>query len=146
MKVYNKDKTQVLEQYDLSLGYLKDDIIYIPEVQAIEEKGHWKTITEYPNGGKDVEWVVEVKGVKYQPPRTEEIQVYVPYTEIELHDIKLENLRYQRNLECFSIINRGQLWYETLTDEQKIELKKWYKDWLDVTKTEKIPNKPIWLK
>lgn len=55
---------------------------------------------------------------------------------------KVEKLRFDRENECFVIINRGQLWYETLTLEQKEELKLWYKSWLDVTKTFKKPTKP----
>lgn len=88
MKVYNKDKTQVLESYDLSLGYLVVDTIEVslPEVQGVEEQGHYEVIAEYPNGGKDVEWIVDVAGVEYQPARTElePIQVYIPYTQEEL--------------------------------------------------------------
>lgn len=59
---------------------------------------------------------------------------------------KLERLRIQRATECFPIINRGQLWYETLTDEQKTELKEWYNAWLDVTETLVVPTKPSWLR
>lgn len=54
-------------------------------------------------------------------------------------------LRHLRDVECFTIINRGSLWYDTLTDSQKEELKIWYNDWLDVTKTRLIPEKPKWL-
>ena len=57
----------------------------------------------------------------------------------------LMNLRNQREVECFHIINRGKLWYDTLTTEQVAELDEWYKAWLDVTKTKVIPNKPNWL-
>jgi hypothetical protein len=56
-----------------------------------------------------------------------------------------ENLRNKRETECFSVINRGQFWYETLTEEQKAELKVWYQDWLDVTETKVVPEKPSWL-
>lgn len=59
---------------------------------------------------------------------------------------RLFDLRLQRENECFPIINRGQLWYDTLTEKQQLELKKWYQLWLDVTQTEKIPEKPSWLK
>ena len=58
----------------------------------------------------------------------------------------LQELREQRENECFSIINRGQLWYNTLTAEQLAELQVWYKTWLDVTETKVIPTKPSWLK
>lgn len=56
------------------------------------------------------------------------------------------NLRVQREIECFSIINRGQLWYNSLTEEQLAELQVWYKAWLDVTETKITPEKPSWLK
>lgn len=58
----------------------------------------------------------------------------------------LGQLREQREVECFAIINRGVLWYNTLTEQQKLELDKWYKAWLDVTETMVIPEKPSWLK
>ena len=59
---------------------------------------------------------------------------------------KLEVLRSIRENECFSIINRGALWYNTLSEEQIIELNNWYLAWLDVTETKIIPQKPEWLK
>ena len=66
----------------------------------------------------------------------------------------LRDLRYQRELECFSVINRGKLWYNTLTDEQLIQLQVWYTKWLNVTEdynkqpngSYKVPDKPSWLK
>lgn len=72
----------------------------------------------------------------------------------------LETLRNRRFVECFNIINRGVLWYNTLTEEQRLELDKWYKEWLDITDTyinayeqnpefdieTIIPIKPVWLK
>lgn len=54
-------------------------------------------------------------------------------------------LRKLREIECFSIINRGFMWYLSLSEEQKAELQSWYKAWLDVTETEQIPKKPTWL-
>lgn len=58
----------------------------------------------------------------------------------------LDQLRDMRDVECFSIINRGQLWYNILTAEQYDELQVWYKAWLDITETKIIPKKPEWLK
>lgn len=63
-------------------------------------------------------------------------------------DLKIEKileLRTKREKECFSIINRGTLWYATLTDKQVEELNVWYKSWLDVTETLEEPIKPEWL-
>lgn len=58
---------------------------------------------------------------------------------------ELNALRHRRETECFSIINRGALWYERLTDTQKVELAQWYDAWLNVTETKIVPEKPIWL-
>lgn len=53
--------------------------------------------------------------------------------------------RKRREVECFPVINRGQLWYDTLSEEQLSELKTWYQAWLDGTNTQTIPEKPEWL-
>ena len=55
-------------------------------------------------------------------------------------------LRQRREEECFSVINRGGLWYDLLTGVEKAELLDWYTAWLDVTLTGIIPEKPVWLK
>ena len=57
----------------------------------------------------------------------------------------LDVLRKKREEICFSIINRGKLWYDSLSSEQYQELKDWYKKWLDVTETNIIPETPKWL-
>mgnify|MGYP004522543853 FL=1 len=56
----------IIENPDLELGYLKQDkeIIHHDAVKDVEEKYHYETIAEYPNGGKDVEKVIDVEGVK----------------------------------------------------------------------------------
>ena len=59
---------------------------------------------------------------------------------------KVVMYRFIRNQVCFPIINRGQLWYNNLTNEQKEELAKWYDDWLNVTETLIEPKTPEWLK
>ena len=60
-------------------------------------------------------------------------------------DEELHQLRKLRESECFPIINRGKLWYDNLTYEQRAELTDWYFAWLDVTETRVIPRKPSWL-
>ena len=54
-------------------------------------------------------------------------------------------LRALRESECFSVINRGTLWYNNLTEQQYEELSKWYKEWLDVTQTKTIPKPLSWI-
>ena len=58
---------------------------------------------------------------------------------------ELANLRSQREKVCFSYINRGYLWYNRLTEEQKGDLDTWYQAWLDVTETKVVPKAPEWL-
>ena len=69
MKIFNQNKTQEISDYDLTLGKLVPDklTVHYDETKAVKEVGHYETIREYENGGKDVKWVVDVKGVKYQP-------------------------------------------------------------------------------
>ena len=55
-------------------------------------------------------------------------------------------IRGQRAEECFPIINRGALWYDKLTAEQKAELAAWYQAWLDAPQTKVIPARLEWLK
>ena len=96
MKIYNQDKTvELLEsECDLSKGYLKEqtDIIEHPKVEYQAEKGYYKTIKEYPNGGKDVEWIIEQPGIEAQEAWVEEdtYKIYIPYTEDELKQIELQ--------------------------------------------------------
>lgn len=81
-----------------------------------------------------------------------QIQEVPPLTEEDI----LSELRFRREQECFSIINRGVLWYNTLTTEQQQELNTWYQAWLDVPQVYQetkpkdietiIPTKPNWLK
>lgn len=57
----------------------------------------------------------------------------------------LAELRGRRKTECFPVINRGQLWYAQLNEEQATELANWYKAWLDVTESRVIPETPTWI-
>ena len=56
-----------------------------------------------------------------------------------------DELRRKREKVCFPYINRGDLWYSRLSVEQKAELSVWYNNWLDITTTRVIPEKPEWL-
>ena len=78
----------VVENPDLTLGYLTadtEDIIH-PAVEGVEEQWHWETVTEYPNGGRDVQRVVDVPGVPAKPAWTEQLPIkrYIRYTAEEL--------------------------------------------------------------
>ena len=77
-----------IENPDLTLGYLVDDTepVEHPAVEGVEEVSHYETVTEYPNGGKDVQRVVDVPGVPAQAAWTEQmpVQRYIRYTAEEL--------------------------------------------------------------
>ena len=59
--------------------------------------------------------------------------------------LELDALRAQREKVCFSVINRGELWYSRLSNEEREELACWYDAWLNVTETKVIPETPKWL-
>ena len=62
-----------------------------------------------------------------------------------VEQVQSERLRYRRSEECFPIVNRGALWYDKLTEEQKAELSEWYEAWLDAPQTGSAPDRPAWL-
>ena len=55
------------------------------------------------------------------------------------------SLRERREKECFSVVNRGWIWYSSLTLAQWRELRTWYLAWLKVTETGAIPDRPTWI-
>jgi len=57
----------------------------------------------------------------------------------------IADYRSLREVECFSVINRGPLWYDRLTKVQREELREWYQAWLDGTQSLAVPDKPSWL-
>lgn len=122
MKVYNKEKTEVLETYDLTKGFLKTDKILkvhheavpaVPtvtvasKIKTIRTNGgkvikvdgiHYEVVKEFPNGGRTLEEIEETPGVPKQEAydEYEDIRVYIPYTEQE---IKAQE-KIKKVLEC----------------------------------------------
>lgn len=79
----------VLEAPDLAVGYLREERILVAHheaIEAVEEQWHYETIAEYPNGGKDVQKVVDLPGVEAKDAwdEYEDIQRYILYTPEEL--------------------------------------------------------------
>ena len=78
----------VVENPDLTLGYLTDDTqpLEHPAQEAVAEVAHYETVAEYPGGGRDVQWVVDVPGVPARPAWTEQLPIkrYIRYTAEEL--------------------------------------------------------------
>lgn len=86
MKIYNENM-ELLSNYNMREGWLeqKTKTTIIPAVAEVKEKGHYREIRSYANGGKDLEWVIDVEGVKGMPEReeVEEYYIFHPYTEEE---------------------------------------------------------------
>lgn len=87
---------------DLSKGRLELEELFVKHheaVEAVEEQWHYETVAEYPNGGKDVEKVIDVPGVDAQEAwdEYETVQRFIPYTEEEL--AQMEAARNQPTLE-----------------------------------------------
>ena len=64
----------------------KINTVFHEAIEAVEEVGHYETVAEYPNGGKDVEWVVDTPGQTARDAywETEDILRFVPFTAQEL--------------------------------------------------------------
>jgi hypothetical protein len=81
--------------------------------------------------------------IVYEKITLEDISSILEFQDIEQ---KKDHLRQLREENCYIYVNRGEVWYKRLTQEQKEEFDNWYQKWLDVTKTFDIPKKPLWLK
>ena len=78
--------------YDFTKGRMVEniEIIHHAAVEGVSEVGHYETIAEYPNGGKDVKWVVDTPYVAAMEEYDEEkkTQTYILYTDEELAEIE----------------------------------------------------------
>jgi hypothetical protein len=128
--IYNEDKTQILkyEDCDVNKGYFKEDklTVHHDAVEGVEEEGHYETIAEYPNGGKDVKWVIDKPGIEANEAYDEEldIYVYIKYTEEQLKkkENQQELLRLKSELEStdYKAIKYAEGWY---TEEEYLPIK-----------------------
>lgn len=91
-RIFDENDIEI-QNPDLEKGYLKEDSLFImhhESIKSVEEQGHWETIAEYPNGGKDVAWVIDVEGVEAQEAWDEykDIYRYILYTPDQLAEIE----------------------------------------------------------
>ena len=96
MRILDADGNE-LTTYDREKGYINSEKINhrIPAVEGVAEKGHYEVVKEYPNGGKDVEWIIDVPGVAEVPEHDEEEEIYryTLYTEKELAEMEIQKLK-----------------------------------------------------
>lgn len=90
MRILDENNIELAEEeVNLELGYLRPESIisiHHEATEEVKEVGHYEVIAEYPNGGKDVKWVIDVPGVEAKEAwdEYEDIQRYILYTEEEL--------------------------------------------------------------
>lgn len=97
MRIFDQNNN-LLETADESKGYLKRDSLFLCHHEAIEgtpPKGHYETVKEYPNGGKDVAWVVDVPGgaAKDAWDEYEDILRFIPFTGAQLAQRRIAELK-----------------------------------------------------
>ena len=96
MRILDADENE-LTTYDKEKGYITSEKIThrIPAVEGVAEEGHYEVVKEYPNGGKDVEWIIDVPGVAEVPEHDEEEEIYryTLYTEKELAEMEIQKLK-----------------------------------------------------
>lgn len=138
MKILDLNDMIVNEKdYKEEMGKLIEEnrlIAHHPAQEYVEEQGHYEVLTEYENGGKDVEWVVDVPGqeAKEAWDEYEEILRLIPWTDAEkaLFEIdelknKLENTDYNilkimegaaTTEEMSDIITQRAAWRERINE------------------------------
>lgn len=101
MRIFDQNGIELNElDIDNEKGRLTPERIFVKHhdaIEAVEEQGHWDVIAEYPNGGKDVKWVVDVEAVAPVEAydEYEDILRYIPYTEEELEDARKNSPEYR---------------------------------------------------
>lgn len=141
MRIFNQ-KNEEIQTYDETLGYLVNDRILVKHheaVEAVEEQGHYEVIAVYPNGGKDVEWIVDEEKVEAKEAydEYEDILRYVPFTQEELNNIRISDLKQQLAdtdytiikivegsstlAECADVIAQRRAWRKEINDLRRIQ-------------------------
>jgi hypothetical protein len=133
MKVFDKDKTVELTEYDLKKGHLVPDKLFVAHHEAVEasaEAGHYEVVEEYPNGGKTVEWIVDVPAVEACEAydEYEDIKVYIPYTEAELAVFEIAELKKKLGATDYQAIKYAEGF---LSDDEYANMKAQRQAWRD---------------
>ena len=130
MEIYDiNDK--LIENPDLEKGRIKNEkkTIHHDAIEAVEEQYHYETLKTYPNGGKDVKKIIDVKGVKAQNAYDEEVNIqrYILFTEEELkaqlEQQKEDRISYSKQALKDYLANNPMKWldgkYYSVTSEKQ---------------------------
>lgn len=134
MRIFDENGIEI-ESPDLEKGYLKNDsllIMHHEAIKAAEEVGHYEVIAEYDNGGKDVEWIVDIPGVEAKEAwdEYEDILRYIPYTETELKIQEYErNRQPMSELEVLKFLLAEQINTLTVDDAIALRMLRFYPEW-----------------
>ena len=133
MKTYDENDN-LIENPDLEKGYLKNDkkTIHHDAIEAVEEKFHYETLAEYPNGGKSVKKVIDIEGVEPRDAYDEkvDIQRYILFTKDELKEQLERQKEYKiaqskQDLKIY-LANNPMQWldgnYYSVTEEKQNQL------------------------
>lgn len=100
MRIFNEDKTIELQESEIdeSLGELVLDTLFVrhvPYQAEVQQESHYEVIVEYPNGGKEVEEVIDIpyQAEVLEHDEYEDILVFKLFTEKELAKNKIEELK-----------------------------------------------------
>mgnify|MGYP003313394110 CR=1 FL=1 len=108
MRIFDENDKE-MQEYDPALGYVQEDRLLIKHHEAIEvvqEQGHYEVIAEYENGGKDVEWIVDVPAVEAKEAydEYEDILRYTPFTAKELAEHRIAELKGKLSATDYNIL------------------------------------------
>ena len=134
LRVLDLDGNEI-ENPNLSLGSITKEEIIIAHHEAIEavaEVSHYETIKTYPNGGKDVQKVIDVEAVEAKDAwdEKEEIYRYIPFTpgRIAKNKIKASRSEMSSN-EVLELLIPNVINTITVDNNTAIRMKRYYPEW-----------------
>lgn len=115
MRILDENGNELFE-VDTTLGYGTQEQIFIAHhdaVDGVDEVGHYEVARVYENGGRDVQWVVDVPGVEPTPEWDEYETItrwhYYPTPE---DDPEPKTIRASKNYTSGIIFDEGGSLYE----------------------------------
>lgn len=108
MRILDENGKEIVE-YDSTKGYLTEKEVFVKHheaVEVVEEQGHFEVTAEYENGGKDVEWVIDVPSVEAKDAydEFETVLQFVPYNARELAQMRIAELKQMLSDTDYNIL------------------------------------------
>lgn len=143
MRIVDEDGNTI-NTPDYSRGYVVEDVLLLAHhepVMGSKEKGHYETIRSYPNGGKEVRYIVDEPAVEERAAwdEYENVLRFVEYSEQDLIERRITELKkflletdYQilkvvegvsTLKDCTEIIAKRAAWRKEINDLEDERLK-----------------------